>query len=138
MAQVLHHIHLIARDVAAAARFFVENFGATVRYPQMDYGGTSFVGLWLGPAEIRIRGIRPTDAGEEGGRGAYGLDHFGIQVEDLAAFCEVLRGKGIEFVKAPGPGVMGSQTAFIRGPDGVLIELVQEPPAGVGGAGTTS
>jgi len=56
-----------------------------------------------------------------------GLHHFGIQVDGLDAFAEKLEKAGVEFTKKPGPGVLGSKTSFIKAPDNVLIELVEEP-----------
>jgi lactoylglutathione lyase len=60
-----------------------------------------------------------------------GLSHLVVQVDDIAAFVEELRQKGLE----PGdiethegaPGSDGPKTSIIRDPDGYAIELVQWP-----------
>jgi catechol 2,3-dioxygenase-like lactoylglutathione lyase family enzyme len=82
--------------------------------------------VMLDGVEIRIRGLRPGDD-EEMLKVGRGLHHFGIQVDDLKAFAEKLEKAGVEFTKKPGPGVLDSTTSFIKAPDNVLIELVEEP-----------
>lgn len=123
-----HHIHVVAKDPKAAAAFYQEHFGAVLFTPEMEYAGSAYISVALGEVEIRIRGLRPNENVEvvEVGRG---LHHFGIQVGDLDGFAARLEREGVEFTKKPGPGVLGSKTAFIRAPDGVVIELVEEPKA---------
>ena len=58
----------------------------------------------------------------------YGTDHFGFTYHgDLRAYCEVLRGRGVEFVVEPWEFIPGSGgvICYIAAPDGVSIELVQ-------------
>ena len=56
------------------------------------------------------------------------LHHIGIRVDDLDVFSAGLERAGVEFTKKPGPGAVGIRTAFIKAPDGVLIELADESP----------
>ena len=125
----VHHIHVVAKDPQAASAFYQKHFGAALFTPEMEYLGSPYISIALGDVEIRIRGLRPNEDVNivEVGRG---LHHFGIQVDDLAGFAARLERDGVEFTKKPGPGVLGSKTAFIKAPDGVVIELVEEPAAG--------
>jgi catechol 2,3-dioxygenase-like lactoylglutathione lyase family enzyme len=126
MATRVHHIHHVAKDPQVAADFYIEHFGGKLFTPAMDYVGSTYMSVMLDGVEIRIRGLRLTDNDEivKVGRG---LHHFGIQVDDLDAVAERLEKAGVEFTKKPGPGVLGSKTSFIKAPDDVLIELVEEP-----------
>tara|TARA_B100000700_G_scaffold104932_1_gene118506 strand:- start:141 stop:506 length:366 start_codon:yes stop_codon:yes gene_type:complete len=55
---------------------------------------------------------------------AYG--HIAIQVPDVYAACDEIQKKGGEISRAPGP-MAESETilAFVRDPDGYLVELLQ-------------
>lgn len=125
----VHHVHVVAKDPRAASSFYQDHFGAVLVTPEMQYVGSPYISVALGNVEIRIRGLRPNESADavEVGRG---LHHFGIQVDDLASFAARLEREGVEFTKKPGPGVLGSKTAFIKAPDGVVIELVEEPMGG--------
>ncbi len=124
----VHHVHHVTRNPQATAAFYRDHFGAELFTAEIEYVGSPYISVMLGGVEIRIRGLRP-DEPDEVVRVSAGLHHFGIQVEDLDAFAAGLESAGVEFMKKPGPGVLGSKTAFIKAPDGVLIELVEEPPA---------
>ena len=55
---------------------------------------------------------------------AYG--HVAFAVEDIYQMCEVIKNKGGQVYREPGP-VLGGETviAFVRDPDGYAIELIQ-------------
>ncbi len=129
MAARTHHVHHVAKDPQAAAEFYVNHFGGELFTPEIEYRGSPYISVMLGEVEIRIRGLRPDedDATAQVGRG---LHHFGIQVEKLDVFAERLEKAGVVFTKKPGEGVLGSRTAFIKAPDNVLIELVEEHQEG--------
>jgi catechol 2,3-dioxygenase-like lactoylglutathione lyase family enzyme len=87
-------------------------------------------------ATILVRGQRP---GEQPGaknplqsfdnfvsHDQWGTDHFGFKVVgDLAEFCNTIREKGGEFSVEPYEFVPGTHIAYLAGPDGVSIELVE-------------
>ncbi len=62
---------------------------------------------------------------------AYG--HIAIAVDDIYATCERISGLGGEITREPGP-VKGGTTeiAFIRDPDGYMIELIDAKYTGKG------
>ena len=125
----VHHIHVVAKDPQAASAFYQKHFGAVLFTPEIEYVGSPYISVALQDVEIRIRGLRPNENTgiAEVGRG---LHHFGLQVDDLDGIAAKLERGGVEFTKKPGPGVLGSKTAFIKAPDGVVVELVEEPKAG--------
>ena len=54
-----------------------------------------------------------------------GLDRFGFAVPDLDAAAAALKAKGVEFTLEPKRVRPGLRIAFIRGPQGISIELLQ-------------
>ena len=129
------HVHIIARDPKASAHWYVDMLGATIVRDTMARGAPQIF-VELGGATILIRGKRP---GEEpadtqpirpysdfSSHNEWGTDHFGFMYHgDLAAFCETLRAKGVQFPVAPKKGVDGSLLCYISAPDNVSIELMQ-------------
>ncbi len=118
----IDHIHLLSEDLQAAANFYQTHFGATLHTPLGPHGDVPGISVELAGVEIRIRGPRPTDPEGPGST----LHHIGIRVDDLDAFAEGLERAGVEFTKKVGPGAVGIRTAFIKAPDGVLIELADK------------
>ena len=55
----------------------------------------------------------------------YGLEHIGLTVDDVDAAVEELRAKGAEIAVGPLTRNPGLRLAFVRGPEGIMIELVQ-------------
>jgi catechol 2,3-dioxygenase-like lactoylglutathione lyase family enzyme len=53
------------------------------------------------------------------------LEHIGLTVDDVDAAVEELRGKGAEIAIGPLTRNPGLRLAFIRGPEGIKIEIVQ-------------
>ena len=56
--------------------------------------------------------------------------HIAIGAEDIYQTCEAIRAAGGEICREPGP-VLGGKTeiAFVRDPDGYMIELIQQKSA---------
>jgi catechol 2,3-dioxygenase-like lactoylglutathione lyase family enzyme len=53
------------------------------------------------------------------------LEHIGLTVDDVDAAVEELRAKGAEIAIGPLTRNLGLRLAFIRGPEGIMIELVE-------------
>ena len=54
-----------------------------------------------------------------------GLEHIGLGVDDLDAACAMLRGRGADIAIGPTTAGPGIRLAFIRGPEGVMVELLE-------------
>ena len=52
----------------------------------------------------------------------YGLEHIGLTVDDA---CEELRAKGADVAIGPLTRDPGTRLAFVRGSEGIMVELVQ-------------
>jgi lactoylglutathione lyase len=55
----------------------------------------------------------------------YGLEHIGLTVDDVDAACVELRAKGADVAIGPLTRDPVTRLAFIRGPEGIMVELVQ-------------
>jgi len=57
-----------------------------------------------------------------------GLDHFGFHVTDVDNVAAELKAKGVEFTLEPNVPRPGIKMCFIRGPQGISIELLERDP----------
>ena len=75
-----------------------------------------------------MMGARKNEAMGEGDANThYGLEHFGLIVEDLSAELSRLEKMGAKTLEGPMGGGQGPTIAFIQAPDNVRIELLQLP-----------
>ena len=129
------HVHIIASDPKATARWYVEMLGADVTADTIARGAPQIF-LELGGTTIIIRGKRPGEAptaakgfeaySDFSSKNEWGTDHFGFMVQgDLTAFCAALGAKGVTFPVPLKTGVNGSLLCYVQAPDGVSIELMQ-------------
>ena len=107
----VHHVSLNVDDVDAAVAFYTDVLGLRERSDRPDFG---FPGAWLdaGRQQVHLIGAPSPPA-----RG----QHFALQVANLQAVVDELRGRGIE-VSEPSP-VGSSLQAFLSDPAGNQVEL---------------
>ena len=119
-----HHFHLICSNLAHTEDFFTGMLGAKL-IRRRKFGTADGALLDLSGTTISLRAAREDDniAGDSS-QERYGYDHLGLEVEDLDAAYEELKGKGITFSVLP-RNVEGGKMAFLKGPDGITIELFQ-------------
>src|SRR3954451_17001649 len=127
------HIHLRSPAPDATARFFETMFGAEVTrdiYPPSTlYPGQMRVFMRIGGQKILIAPTHPHDSMTPAPSFPYyGLEHFGFTVPDLDKAVAELRAKGADVAIGPLTRDAGTYLAFIRGPEGIMVELVQKPP----------
>ena len=121
------HIHLRSPDPEATAQWFEKILGAEViRTKQQD---AIRIDLKLGGANIFIMPVKAGDGVNPPPVTPYqGLDHFGLSVADIDAKVAELKTKGAEFTMEPTTIRPGTRIAFLRGPEGVSIELLERTP----------
>ena len=118
------HIHLRSPDPEATARFYERMFGAEVLRSMQQ--GKPRIDLKLGGANIFIAPVEPGDGVNPPPATPYqGLDHFGLCVRGIDAVVAELKAKGAEFTREPTTVRPGVRVAFLRGPQGVSIELLE-------------
>jgi len=117
------HVHLRSPDPEATAAYYSKMFGAKIirsmqnGKPRLDMdfcGQMVFIAL-VGPdADVSAPPESPY----------LGLDHVGLTVSDIDAVVAELKAKGAEFTMEPTTIRPGTRIAFLRGPEGVSVELV--------------
>jgi len=112
-----HHIHLSTPDPAATLSWYSEAFGGEVGKFKGVLDGLFYGDIWLLAAKAK----GPVAATE--GRS---MDHLGWNFSNLDEAAVALKSKGVQFSLEP-RDYQNLRIAFVDGPDGVRIELVQPP-----------
>ncbi len=121
------HVHLRSLDPAKASKFYVEKFGAVLVSDERT--DTSWrITINLGGLPLFIDQV---PAGTHGPLKApsLGYEHIGLVVPDLDAAVAELDAKGVEFTVRPTSPRPGIKISFIKGPDDVLIEVLERSAA---------
>lgn len=124
------HVHLRSADPDAMAAYFERLFGATIG--RGTYGAGTFypgkprIWLTLGGQTILLAPSHHDEPTAAPPRFPYyGIEHIGLTVDDIDAAVADLRAKGADIFVGPMEYSAGTRLAFIRGPEGVVIEIVQ-------------
>jgi lactoylglutathione lyase len=117
---VWDHIHLRTPDVEATAVWFEQMLGAEIiRSPQRT-------DLKLGGGKVFLAPVTDGDGVNPPPTTPYqGLDHFGLAVVDIDAIAADLKAKGVVFTAEPHTLRPGIRICFLRGPQGISIELLE-------------
>ena len=117
------HIHLRTTDPERTAQWYERIFGAQVIRSMQQ--GQPRIDLKLGGANIFIAPVTAGDGVNPPPKTPYqGLDHFGLSVRGIDAIVADLKSKGAVFTMEPTTIRPGVRIAFLRGPEGVSIELL--------------
>jgi lactoylglutathione lyase len=118
------HIHLRSPDPEATAAWFERMLGAQVIRGTLQ--GKPRIDLKLGGANVFIMPVAPGDPVNPPPATPYqGLDHFGLAVTGIDAIAAELKSKGAEFTMEPRTIRPGIRVCFLRGPQGVSVELLE-------------
>jgi catechol 2,3-dioxygenase-like lactoylglutathione lyase family enzyme len=114
----LHHVHLRAPDPGAALAWYKEKFGGESAKLKGRIDGLKYSGVWI----LAQRGEATASEG-------HAIDHIGWRTDDLKAKTAELKSQNVKFTTEPRPLTLASGTvvnfAYLEGPDGAKIELVQ-------------
>ena len=124
----INHIHLKSPDPKALADWFVDAFNLTIVSDTVRVFGDRFIGCDSEDGmRVNISGAR---TGERMGQGDadphYGLEHFGFDVVDMDEEIKRLEGLGAVLADGPYDTGDGRKIAFIKAPDDIRIELIQQ------------
>jgi lactoylglutathione lyase len=118
------HVHLRSPDPEATAAWFERVLGAHVIRSTVE--GKPRVDLKLGGADVFIMPVAPGDKVNPAPMTPYqGLDHFGLAVDGIDEVVAALKAKGAEFTMEPRTIRPGLRVCFLRGPQGVSVELLE-------------
>ena len=121
------HVHLRTPDAEAMAQWFERVFGAEV-IRTMQFGKPR-IDIKLGGANIFLAPVAPSDGVNPPPVTPYqGLDHFGLAVSGIDTIAAEIKKKGVEFTMEPTVPRPGIKICFLRGPQGISIELLDRDP----------
>lgn len=121
----LHHIHLFCRDMESMIRFWDEILNARYLRPR-TFGGCPGADLDIGipSAVLSLKQVAScTDQNAASPRS--GLDHLGLCVPDLQALLDKVQAHPLAGIHTPMFETETHFCAFISGPEGILIEVMQ-------------
>ena len=117
------HVHLRSPDPEATAAWLEDILGGVI------IRGPNRIDVKLGGANVFIAKVEPQDGVNSPPVTPYqGLDHFGLAVSGIDAIAAELKAKGVEFTKEPHSPRPGIKICFLRGPQGISIELLDRDP----------
>ena len=123
------HVHLRSPNPDETAAYYARMFGAKIIKSVMS-NGIERTDMNLGGVMVFIAQT-PPDAELSGkSDGSFvGLDHLGLRVRNIDAVYTELKAKGAEFTVEPKTIRPGVRIAFVRGPQNVLIEILDRDVA---------
>jgi lactoylglutathione lyase len=125
----IDHIHLYCAEIEATAQWYCKMLDAQlVRSRQSDgrvrtdliVGGLT---IYLGDAK-KLQGSLGWKLNDATPSPRFGLDHFGLFVDDVETAAAELRLRGANITYGPKTLRPGASCFFIEAPDGVTIEVV--------------
>jgi catechol 2,3-dioxygenase-like lactoylglutathione lyase family enzyme len=125
-APVLAHIHIYCNQLDPMIEFFVKGFDAQL-IMRRKFGSDDGAVISMGAAPLYIQQSK-VDAAKSG---IVAYDHIGLNVGDIeAALKKAMSAPGAKLDKdIHAVGVGGTaKAAFVRGPEGIRVEMVQPPP----------
>ena len=126
----LDHVHLNSITPFETAQWFADNFGAEVISPWTDDNGIAHIVVNLKGSNIFVKGPTKNPPPESGGSSIYGIEHLSFHTDDIEGSVAGLKAKGIKFDMDVSPTLLPNMRhAFLRGPDNILIELLERRQA---------
>ena len=120
MAWTQDHVHLRCENFDVAMRFFAENLDAKEE-------GRIMNGAQVRAATIRMGGtvykVSPKLEGQTLPHGE--IYHLGFETDDLVGELEKMKARGIKVTKGPELSPTQRLFAFVEGPEGITLELIQ-------------
>ena len=118
MAFMLNHVHLKTRDPAATIRFYMENFGATLK-AKTDTG----FNLDLHGLQLNVTDLNAAQKHEQ----HYGIEHIAVNTDDYPGTLAKLKANGVTVLEElpPNPD-NGRRVCFLEAPDGAQVEVIEK------------
>ena len=122
------HIHIRSRDPEKTAAYYERMFDAQII--RSNQGGQPRIDMKIGGQDVFIAPVlEQSNVNPPPVTPYQGLDHFGLTVSGIDAVAAELKAKGVELTKEPTTVRPGVRICFIRGPQGISIELLERSEA---------
>ena len=118
------HVHVICRDIEKALKYFRDVFEGREVF-RGEIRGFPIIRMNVKEVQVILSGTGSEVGQLTPGKGNGGLDHFGFKVKDLEKTVEDLKKRGAKFSVEPSVSTTGAKYAFVDGPEGIRIELVE-------------
>jgi catechol 2,3-dioxygenase-like lactoylglutathione lyase family enzyme len=125
MAHRFDHGHIKSRDPQRTAQWWADAFGAKL-LPEFSSGEALFCPIEIGGVKINISRPGPAEAANmeaASAAGHFGLEHLGLETDDLDADLTRLRKDGLAVFEVRETPT--SRIAFVETPDAVRVELME-------------
>ena len=129
MAYEFNHVHIKAEDPEKTANWYVRAFNFEILSDTVRVYGDRFIRCQTSDGTAINISSERTDEHMGGGDATvhWGIEHFGINVDDMDAEIVRLKGLGADLMEGPIDVPGGPRIAFIKAPDDVRIEIMQLP-----------
>jgi catechol 2,3-dioxygenase-like lactoylglutathione lyase family enzyme len=123
----IEHVTIRCRDLEVSVEYYRRMFNARVILRRNLAGSKKIVFLRVGDSMLELMdfgpGSEPVDPREH-----YGVHHIGIKTDNFESVYQNLKRKGADFLGDPFEPTPGIRLAFLRDPNGAVIELAQRDP----------
>lgn len=116
MGMTVQHIHIKTRDPQQTSRFYIDNFGATLK---KDVPGRG-VQLDLHGLQLNVTTLIDTQNHDQ----RYGIEHIAVQTDDYAGTLARLRANGVRITEELESN--GRRVCFLEAPDGAQMEVIEQ------------
>ncbi len=117
MSFAVNHVHLKTTDPVATAKYYVDNFGATIKSEIPGRG-----------IQVDMHGLQlniTTKIAAQNHEQNYGIEHIALNTTDFAGTLASLKANGVKVLEEL-VGGSGSRVAFLQAPDGAQVEIIEK------------
>ena len=119
------HTHFKCGDHVKTVAFFQENFGAK-EISRWEANGMPIISLEIGGCLYNFSPKRATETVDTStGTVRHGVYHIALKAKDLEAEAAKMKARGVKFTQDVKQLNPTTKFAFVEGPDGISIELLQ-------------
>lgn len=112
-----NHVHLKTTDVAGTVKFYMDNYGATIK------------GEMAGGMQLDLHGEQiniTTKNASQNHAQFLGIEHLALTTDDYPATMAKLRANGVVVLEEL-VNPAGRRIAFLQSPDGAQMEIIERP-----------
>jgi catechol 2,3-dioxygenase-like lactoylglutathione lyase family enzyme len=112
----VQHVHIKTQDPNQTVRFYIDNFGATMK---KEVPGRGYQ-LDLHGLQLNVTTLIPTQDHEQ----KYGIEHIALDTDDYTGTLATLRSNGVKILEEMSSN--GRRVCFLEAPDGAQMEVIEK------------